>query len=113
MSHRNTIFRLLTALLAVLTLIPAGLAARGTGEHRIIPRPVSIHFTSGVYDPAAASFACPDVRISPRPGAVSGAYRLRVTPGGVQVEAADSAGAFYAMQTLDLARPFVGARRIS
>lgn len=92
MSHRNTIFRLLTALLAVLTLIPAGLAARGTGEHRIIPRPVSIHFTSGVYDPVAASSACPDVRISPRPGAVSGAYRLRVTPGGVQVEAVDSAG---------------------
>ena len=104
MSHRNTIFRLLTALLAVLTLIPAGLAARGTGEHRIIPRPVSIHFTSGVYDPAAASSACPDVRISPRPGAVSGAYRLRVTPGGVQVEAADSAGAFYAMQTLEALR---------
>ena len=104
MSHRNTIFRLLTALLAVLTLIPAGLAARGTGEHRIIPRPASIHFTSGVYDPAAASSACPDVRISPRPGAVSGAYRLRVTPGGVQVEAADSAGAFYAMQTLEALR---------
>ena len=104
MSHRNTIFRLLTALLAVLTLIPAGLAARGTGEHRIIPRPASIHFTSGVYDPAAASSACPDVRISPRPGAVSGAYRLRVTPGGVQVEAADSSGAFYAMQTLEALR---------
>ncbi len=104
MSHRNTIFRLLTALLAVLTLIPAGLAARGTGEHRIIPRPVSIHFTSGVYDPAAASSACPDVRINPSPGAVSGAYRLRVTPGGVQVEAADSAGAFYAMQTLEALR---------
>lgn len=104
MSHRNTIFRLLTALLAVLTLIPAGLAARGTGEHRIIPRPASIHFTSGVYDPATASSACPDVRINPSPGAVSGAYRLRVTPGGVQVEAADSAGAFYAMQTLEALR---------
>ena len=104
MSFRNTFFRLFTALMAVLTFLLECLAASGDGEHRIIPRPASIHFTSGFYDPAAVPSDGLDVQILSRTGAVPGSYSLRVTPEGVLVEAADSAGAFYAMQTLEALR---------
>ena len=104
MSHRNILPRFYAVILSVLAVGSFSLAAWETGEHRIIPRPVSIHFTSGVYDPAAASPTAPYVQICPRSGAVPGSYSLHVTPAGVRVEAVDSAGAFYAMQTLGALR---------
>lgn len=104
MSHRNILPRFYSVILSVLAVGSFSLAAWETGEHRIIPRPVSIHFTSGVYDPAAASPTAPYVQICPRSGAVPGSYSLHVTPAGVRVEAVDSAGAFYAMQTLGALR---------
>ena len=104
MSHRNILPRFYSVILSVLAVGSFSLAAWEAGEHRIIPRPVSIHFTSGVYNPPAGSPTAPDVQICPRSGAVPGSYSLHVTPAGVRVEAVDSAGAFYAMQTLGALR---------
>lgn len=70
-------------------------------RHDIVPRPVSVRYGSGWLDCAGLSLSeCTDVRILPGYG-VSGAYSLRVTPDSVLIVAADSAGVFYAGQTLE------------
>ena len=91
----------------ILAFICAGLSvvdAQNSVMNNIIPRPTSIYFTSGA---CSLSFAeNPDafcVRILPS-GAPSGAYSLRVTTDSVLIEAEDSAGIFYARQTLEFLR---------
>lgn len=70
-------------------------------RHNIIPRPVSVRYASGWLDCRGLSLAeCTDVRIQPGTG-VSGAYSLTVTRDSVLIVAADSAGVFYAGQTLE------------
>ena len=71
----------------------------GGQENYIIPRPASVYYTGGVSDIAGA---LSDGRIAVRlvPGKPE-SYTLCVAEDSILVSAADSAGAFYAMRTLD------------
>lgn len=91
---------LMSAALGI-ALCSAGAQEGVVHRYDIIPRPVSVQYGSGWLDCAGLSLSeCTDVRILPGSG-VSGAYSLTVTPDSVLIVAADSAGVFYAGQTLE------------
>ena len=99
---KNTLLSCLAAILCVaagISVLP--LRAGTPDEHSIIPRPASIHFTSGAFTHSDLSGRMrvdivPDISHS----GVPGSYILRITSDSVIVSAGDSSGAFYAMQTL-------------
>lgn len=93
-----------SALLASASLLCSGftcLYAEGQQTHDIIPRPASIRFTSGSLDFSQAVSGGSFVTRLDSSYGPSGSYSLRVTPDSVLIVAADSAGAFYAGQTVE------------
>ena len=76
---------------------PSLLGAEVAVKDGIIPRPAEISFKSGVfgYDGTRGKF-----RIRLVSGGSPESYTLKVTPDSVLIEASDSAGVFYAMQTI-------------
>ena len=86
------------AFLISLLLIVVGVEAQDS--HDIVPRPASVHFTSGFFslaDTVSGEVLRSVVDSSSGPAE---SYSLSVTPSCISITAADSAGLFYAGQTL-------------
>lgn len=92
---------ILTCRAGLCPAVPLPLRAEETPHtHNIIPRPVSVRFTAGCFDLQKAVIGDNvKVRISASYGPAE-SYFLHVTPDSVVIEAADSAGLFYAGNTL-------------
>ena len=101
MTDSPHIFRSAVLFLIFLCSCAPVLAVPDGNTHDIIPRPSSIRFTTGSF-----SLSRPDCadrfRVSVMPGRdIAESYTLRVTPDSVLITASDSAGLFYARQTLE------------
>ena len=101
MTDSPHIFRSAVLFLIFLCSCAPVLAVPDGNTHDIIPRPSSILFTTGSF-----SLSRPDCadrfRVSVMPGRdIAESYTLRVTPDSVLITASDSAGLFYARQTLE------------
>ena len=86
------------AFIISLLLIVVGVEAQDS--HDIVPRPASVHFTSGFFSLADTVSGEVLRSVVDSTSGPAESYSLSVTPSCISITAADSAGLFYAGQTL-------------
>lgn len=91
--------RLKYGVMAVVSMLAMCCVVYAEGSHRIIPRPVSVQFSAGSFD-MGKDGAEDRIKIAFVSG-VPEYYALKVDRDSVFVSASDSAGLYYAMQTLE------------